>query len=183
MSSFQIQTALSTLWMRSLFILYLRNFQTPLLYLLLTKTHQMAQWPRLQTVPYFFSVFLFYKIVVLFHSSLSLSTIKYQLFSGVKFGFLYLYKTKLCHSLLWVVRWQSCRLSWEVGWLPCWWPRHRSPCSELMYCFLRPAFVAEKSPGNPRGDLTVGKWFYFDASMSWVQQQIYAVGLFSHRKH
>lgn len=53
-------------------MLHLGHFQILLLYLLLTKTHQITQWPGLPTLPYFF----FNKIVILFHSSLTLSTIK-----------------------------------------------------------------------------------------------------------
>lgn len=65
--------------------------------MLLTKTHQITQKAGCRKC----LILFFYKIVILFHSSLTLSTIKRQLFAmGVKFGLFDLFKTKLGHSLL-----------------------------------------------------------------------------------
>lgn len=132
-----------------------QEFSNPLTVLAINTNTPNGQRPRLQTVPYYLFIY-FYKIFVLFQSSLSLSTIKYQLFAlGVKFGFLYLCKTKVGHSLLWVVQWQSGRLSWEIGWLPCWWPWHRSSCSELMCC-LSGQLLWLRNPRKPQREL--GSW-------------------------
>lgn len=82
------------------FYIISQEFSNPLTVLAVNKNTPNGPVAKAADSALFFFSFLFYKIVVLFHSSLSLSTIKYQLFSGVKFGFLYLCKTKLGHSLL-----------------------------------------------------------------------------------